>query len=80
MLLREILYAFQGIQGQVFQWDATHENLHLKSTVTIYKQLFYTLIFNFPISYLGKITKSSEADGTQFGGVGLAILQSSKVL
>lgn len=34
VLLREILYAFQGIQGQVFQWDATHDNLQLKSTVT----------------------------------------------
>lgn len=33
VLLREILYAFQGIQGQVFQWDATHENLQLKPTV-----------------------------------------------
>ena len=33
VLLREILYAFQGIQGQVFYWDATNENLLLKHTV-----------------------------------------------
>ena len=33
VLLREILYAFQGIQGQVFYWDATNENLLLKPTV-----------------------------------------------
>lgn len=34
ILLREILYAFQGIQGQVFYWDAQNQNLLLKQTVS----------------------------------------------
>ena len=33
VLLREVLYAFQGIQGQVFYWDATNDNLILKPNV-----------------------------------------------
>ena len=67
----------------MFQWDATHENLQLKSTVTFCTaekslHLFSNLSIYF--FYKGKITKSFKADGSQFGGVGLAFPQGSKVL
>lgn len=44
VLLREILYAFQGIQGQVFYWDATNEHLLIKPTIKLPKAVRQTVL------------------------------------
>ena len=53
VLLREVLYAFQGLQGQVFQWDAPCENLQLKSTVGRGNVFDYrNLLILFPLNFI----------------------------
>ncbi|KAK4022422.1 hypothetical protein OUZ56_007889 [Daphnia magna] len=66
ILLREILYAFQGIQGQVFQWDATHENLQLKSTVKLPKALRQMVLSLVELGWLfHKVQKYCESPKTE---------------